>query len=97
MDQKYLEQVRQIVLNTLGDAKVQVFLFGSRARGEARTGSDVDVGLLGEQPVPPATLAKIREALELSHVPYEVDVVDLRCAEEDFVRTALQEAVPWSG
>jgi uncharacterized protein len=51
-------------------------LFGSRAKGNYRAGSDVDIAVFGEQ-VSFATVAKLHSALEeLSKMPYLFDIVD---------------------
>jgi predicted nucleotidyltransferase len=91
-----LETARRIVLEGLGSQRARVFLFGSRARGTARRSSDIDVGVIAEVPLAPGTLARIREALEESTIPYTVEVVDLSSADETFRRRALAEAVPWN-
>jgi predicted nucleotidyltransferase len=93
---KHLEEVRRIVLEGLGNRPAKVFLFGSQARGDARRGSDIDVAVLPGEPLPAAVLARIRETLEESRVPYDVDLVDLARADEDFVKSALTEAILWT-
>lgn len=74
------------MLDGLKGASAKVFLFGSQARQDARPHSDIDV----------AALACIRQALEDSTIPYEVDLVDLSRAEPQFVSAVLSEAVPWT-
>ena len=93
----YLEQVKQIVLEELEDYQVRVYLFGSRARGETRSGSDCDIAVesVGSH-LPLGLLSRIRERLEESRVPYEVELVDLDEAPEDFARRVRQEGVLWS-
>lgn len=46
----------------------RAILFGSRAKGCARPGSDIDLTLVG--PIDHATLSKIEEALDDSPLPY---------------------------
>ncbi len=57
---------RNIVLDLLRQhlPKRKVRIFGSRATGTARPYSDLDLIILGKQPVPAATLAALREASE---------------------------------
>ncbi len=40
---------------------VNVYLFGSWARGEATRVSDIDLAIESETPLPPGTLARLRE------------------------------------
>ena len=94
---KALEEVRRIVMDVVGGGKAAVYLFGSWARGEATPLSDIDVAIEPHTALPPGTLARLRERLEESHVPYRVDVVDLRRATPVFRRRVLEEGIQWSG
>lgn len=91
-----LDRVRQIVLSALGGQRARVFLFGSRATGGAARASDIDVGILPEEPLTRGTLARLREALEESTVPYAVEVVDLSTVDETFRRRVVESGVPWT-
>ncbi|MSP62987.1 MAG: nucleotidyltransferase domain-containing protein [Myxococcales bacterium] len=56
-----------------------VYLFGSRARGEERRESDVDLAILDSRPIDPVRRWHLQERLaELLHI--HVDLVDLRAA-----------------
>jgi len=44
-----LAEVRHLVLEYLRPWQVRVWLFGSRARGDASPGSDIDIALLPEE------------------------------------------------
>lgn len=53
-----------------------VFIFGSRAKGNFRPGSDIDLAIKGKNCTPALAMelsAKINEGLP---IPYKVDVVD---------------------
>lgn len=91
-----LEEVRRIVMDVIGGGKATVYLFGSWARGEATPLSDIDVAIEPYTSLPPGTLARLRERLEESHVPYRVDVVDLRRADPALRRRVLAEGIQWS-
>lgn len=92
-----LAEVRRIVREVLGGTEVTVYLFGSWARGEATPCSDIDLAVESRIPLPPGLLARLRERLEESHVPYRIEVVDLREADPIFRRRVLEEGIPWSG
>ncbi|HXG21682.1 MAG TPA: nucleotidyltransferase domain-containing protein [Methylomirabilota bacterium] len=93
---KALEEVRRIVRETVGSENADVHLFGSWARGEATRPSDIDIAIDPRETLPRGTLARLRERLEESHVPYRVDVVDLRRTDSEFRRRVLTEGIPWN-
>ncbi len=90
-----LETVRQTVLDGLKEHPAEVYLFGSRATGGARRTSDIDVAVWPLTALPVGTLAAIREALFESMVPYTVDLIDLRDADDAFRARVLAEGVVW--
>jgi predicted nucleotidyltransferase len=92
-----LDQVRAIVLEGLRGHPARVYLFGSWARGKARRISDIDVGILPLEPLPPGLLLDLQEALENSDVLYPVDLVDLTSAYGPLRERVLSEGVLWSG
>ncbi len=51
----------------------RAILYGSRAKGNYRNGSDIDLTLVGNE-IAPCTLTKILERLEESPIPYQVDL-----------------------
>lgn len=91
-----LAEVRQIVLGGLGSLKARVYLFGSRAVGDARENSDIDVAVLPLEPLPAGTLSRIRQTLEESHVPWHVDLVDLSSASPDLARSVTRQGIEWT-
>lgn len=93
--QDELREVRRLVLAGLGERPASVYLFGSRATGRARVGSDIDVAVWPLAELPVGTLALIREALEASTVPYTVDLVDLSDTDAAFRERVLSEGIRW--
>ncbi len=93
---KYLEQVKRIVLGRLRDRDVAVYLFGSHAAGTARRYSDVDVAIDARSPIPASVWAALAEAIEDSTVPWHVDLVDLGQVDPDFRRRVISEGVAWN-
>jgi hypothetical protein len=91
----YVERVRRIVLDRLAGYDAAVYLFGSRARGDAARASDVDVAIDPRQPLSPLLLGDLAEALEESTIPYRVDIVDLGAAEPSLRARVLKEGVRW--
>jgi hypothetical protein len=92
-----LAEVRRVVLGKLGELPARIFLFGSRARGDARRASDIDIALEAATPLPIELLAEIRDALEDSRVLPRVDVVDLMRASTELRRRVHEEGIQWTG
>ena len=74
----------------------RVYLSGSFARHDAQRFSDIDVALDGPGPVSPVLMAELREALEESHVPHEVDLVDLHRAGAALRDAVRREGIWWT-
>ena len=91
-----LQTVRQTTRAVLGAYPVKVYLFGSWAKGTPSRYSDIDVAVDPAGPLPPGTLAVLRERFEESRIPYRVDVVDLSTVDETFRRTVIHQAIPWN-
>lgn len=61
-----------------------VCAFGSRARGQPKPFSDLDLAIMTEQPLPLDCLAELREAFSESDLPWKVDLVDWARTPETF-------------
>ena len=90
-----LEATRAALAGCAEPGLVAAWLFGSRARGTARPGSDVDVALLYASP-PDATLSALPErvaaAVEAA-MRTEADLVVLNHAAVDLVHRVLRDGV----
>lgn len=92
----YLERVKGIVLHALAGHPVTVTLFGSCARGDWRHGSDVDIAVEAHGPLPRLLLSELRETLEESTIPYNVDIVDLSSASPRLKKSVSEEGIVWT-
>jgi predicted nucleotidyltransferase len=68
LQNRNLEETRRLVLRRLEGLPVDVYLFGSWARGEAGRTSDIDIAILSDQPLPVRLLSELREELDESSV-----------------------------
>lgn len=93
---KYMEVCKQIVMNQVDQDKYLVFLFGSRVHQHHRSFADIDIGILGNGPVPAALIENIREAIDESIVPYPVDIVDFYRVSQEFKEVAVQNIEIWN-
>jgi predicted nucleotidyltransferase len=92
-----LAEVKDIVFRHLAGRKATVYLFGSRARGTARASSDIDVAIEGIEPIPNWLFSEIRDALEESTVPFNVDVVNLNEVSPEFREAVMRDGIRWDG
>ncbi|MBI9107183.1 MAG: nucleotidyltransferase domain-containing protein [Spirochaetales bacterium] len=95
-DNKYLNMVKEKLLELSSGTSAVIFLFGSRADGTHRQGSDIDVGF---ENISKEVFRKIRIAFnvfwEESIVPNKVDLVYFPAADSDFILEAKKEIVVW--
>lgn len=84
--------IRNVVQPLLDLDRHQLFLFGSEASGLASRTSDIDIGVLGPDPVPGAVVQQIRERLDTLRTLRRFDVVDFGTVDEAFRTHALQHA-----
>ncbi|MCD6270321.1 nucleotidyltransferase domain-containing protein [bacterium] len=85
------EQIKEIIFRFLDAKEYRVFIFGSRATGEAKKYSDYDIGIFGKKPISFEILGLIDEAFENSDLPYKVDVVDFSMVSKNFKKIALSK------
>lgn len=74
-------------------AQTRVYLYGSRARRDARWNSDYDLWI--DSDIPDALIGRIQDDLEDSFVPYKVDIVTTPRLHGPFGEQVKKEAVRW--
>ena len=93
----YLEKLKEAILTFLEKDNVKVLLFGSRARGDFASTSDVDVGIIPKGRFNRKKLTLLREHIEELNIPYKVEIVDFSAVSGEFKEMAVKEAVVWKG
>ncbi len=73
-----------------------IILFGSRATGFAKEGSDIDIALDTGTKIDPKFLRLIREDLEDSALPIHFDVVDFHSVNKDMQAEILKHGIIWN-
>jgi type I restriction enzyme S subunit len=73
LNETHLTLVRRIVTKRLPGCEVRIF--GSRARGDAKPWSDLDLTVVDEMPISDLALAEARADFEESDLPFGVDLV----------------------
>lgn len=77
---------RAIVLRILSEIVPDrdVRAFGSRVTGKAKPFSDLDLAIMGDEPLPLETRILLEEAFSESYLPWKVDVMDWAQADMTF-------------
>jgi predicted nucleotidyltransferase len=73
LSQPHWELVTKLLIQPVKEAGGRVWIFGSRARGDHRKFSDLDVLIAGS--ISPGLISSIGEQLEESTLPVRVDLV----------------------
>lgn len=94
--EKYVELCKEIVLSNIDKAKYAVFLFGSRARVIHGEKTDIDIGFLGDKSVPQKKLNEIKDKIDESIVPFNVDLIDFFNVNNEFKAQALKNIIVWN-
>ena len=87
--------VKKLVLSRLNKENVQIFLFGSRARGDFNIRSDIDIGILPQGEWNKLALVLLREEIEELNLPYKIEIVDLSRVSRKFRDQVLREGQTW--
>ncbi len=86
--------LQAILVEPLKKKGINVLVFGSRARGDHRPFSDIDILLNTEIPLALSEISQLKEKFEESSLPVKVDIVELRDLAPSYKESALKEAVP---
>lgn len=79
-----LAAVRSILSRFVPEREVRAF--GSRVTGTVKKFSDLDLAVMGDQPLPASIAADLREAFSESDLPFKVDVLDWATTADNFRR-----------
>lgn len=81
----------KIVQDILRNYPYSFYVFGSRARGNPRQLSDLDLCFFDD--IPWAVRAQIDEDFEESDLPYKVDVIDWNQCDLDFKKLIAKDLI----
>lgn len=79
-----LKAVQAILRRHIPDR--EVWAFGSRVTGKVKPFSDLDLAVIGSEPVPAPILIDLKDAFSESDLPFKVDIVDWAETKENFRR-----------
>ena len=87
-----IQNVQMIIRRYLPEEKWSIVLFGSQAQGTAQKTSDIDIGIMGEEPVSWETLIEIKNDIKTIRTLRKIDVVDLLATDQNFRDGVLKHA-----
>ena len=83
--------IMELAVKPFQAAGCEVWVFGSRARGDHNPFSDIDLLYEGKTPLSLSLLGRIRTDLEDSDLPIKVDFVDIKELASTYLEQALAE------
>jgi len=86
-----LNRVKEILAEHAPDC--DVWVFGSRATGNAARYSDLDLALMGEEQIERRRLNLLELAFENSDLPFRVDILDWRRLSPEFQSVIAKDRV----
>lgn len=93
LEKRHLDFILQVLQKNIPQAKF--YIFGSRAKGNHKEYSDIDIAVkLEEETISADILGKILMEFSDSTLPYEVDVIDLNAIDDRFknlIKDSLRE------
>jgi len=78
----HLKIIKNVLAERVPDCKV--LAFGSRVTWTAKKYSDLDLAIVSSMPLPPLTMALMKEDFSESDLPFKVDVLDWATTSEEF-------------
>ncbi len=85
--------IQEMIINPLSSAGAKIWIFGSRARGDFKKFSDLDVLYMSSKKLDPSLIASIRENLEESQLPIKIDLVSEADLADSYRDQILSERV----
>ena len=93
LTESYKKIIIPIIIKYLPNVKI--ILYGSRARGDYREGSDIDIALDTGHKIDNLVMSNINGDLEDSRLPINFDIVDFRMVSEKMQQRILGDGVIW--
>ena len=92
LEDRHLNFIKETLKKYISNPDAKFYIFGSRARGEYREYSDVDIAI-DSLDLTSEIKSKLEIEFENSTFPYEVDIVDLNNIKESFKNLIKEDLV----
>lgn len=86
-----LDIVMTILRRHVPDRKI--LAFGSRVTGKAKPFSDLDLAVMGDQPLSSAVLGQLNDEFDESALPFKVDIADWAATNAAFKQIIARDGV----
>ena len=86
---KHLEMIQRILAEHIPECEIRAF--GSRVKWTAKDYSDLDLAIVGSEPLSRRQLRQLKEAFEESNLPIRIDVVDWQSLSDGFKKVIEAE------
>ena len=94
LNPKYKDQIIRALDYHFPQQK-KIILFGSRAQGTNKVGSDIDIAIDTGAPINLGEMARARITLENLPIPFEIDIVDMHSIPEELKKVILHKGIVW--
>jgi len=91
--ERYKNTLLEIIYKELPNCKV--YLFGSRARNDHSSGSDIDLAVDMGVRINSDKIYKIKDLIEETTIPLNVDLVDFQTATGTFKEEIEKDGILW--
>ncbi|MFH1847040.1 MAG: nucleotidyltransferase domain-containing protein [Candidatus Omnitrophota bacterium] len=92
---KHVNDIKDFVLDFFKKDDIKIFLFGSRARGDANLYSDIDIGIIPGKNFDRSKITMLRGKIEDLNIPNKIEIVNFSEVSAEFKQEALKGAVIW--
>lgn len=82
-----------VIQKYLPDAKI--ILFGSRARDDERSSSNIDIAIDAGHEIDEDTMQYIRDDVDASELPIDCNIIDFNAASAKTQEMILEDAITW--
>lgn len=91
------ERTKHIIIGVISTLfpQAKIYLYGSRARGTYKHGSDIDVAIDAGKKLERVDVGEARDMLNESNIPYKIEVVDFHNIPDQMQKNILKEGILW--
>jgi len=93
VDKKTKDKIVGIISVLIPEAKI--YLFGSRARGNCKKYSDIDIALDAGKLLPVQDVDEVKSMLNESNIQYLIDVLDFHSVNAGMQEAIMKEKIIW--